>query len=217
MKASLKGRYEYETDKAAATSATSTVVIPAGDFKLRASMTDATFVNGPSLNGLSLALEKPGSFIFDYNVPKNDFRFQFMNSLKVLEKPLNMTYIHSYNDNRTALEGTLLLDSANKVSASHMLGSRNGKMKYTYLHKGVTSFEPCYDFGKNAWDFALSRKVYGDDVVKASYQTSSQVLGLEWSRNSKTSGCFKVLATFKMAEESKMPKLMAESTWNFDM
>jgi len=71
MKASLKGRYEYETDKTAATSATSTVVIPAGDFKLRASMTDATFVKGPSLNGLSLAVEKPGCFIFDYNVPKN--------------------------------------------------------------------------------------------------------------------------------------------------
>jgi len=118
-----------------------------------------------------------------------------MNSVKVVEKPLNMTYIHSYNDNRTALDGTLVLDSANKVSVSHMLGSRNGKMKYTYLHKGVTSFEPCYDFGKNEWDFALSRKVYGDDVVKASYQTSSQVLGLEWSRNSKTSGCFKVYKT----------------------
>lgn len=216
MKASLKGRYDYDTDKAA-TSATSTVVIPAGDFKLRASMTDATFVKGPSLNGLALAVEKPGSFIFDYNVPNNDFRFQFMNSVKVLDKPLNMTYIHFKNDNRTALEGSLVLDSANKVSLSHMLGSKNGKLKYSYVHKGVTTFEPCYDLGKDAWDFALSRRVYGDDVVKASYQTSSQVLGLEWSRNSKTNGCFKVSAIFKMGEESKKPKLMAESTWNFEM
>lgn len=67
MKASLKAK--YETDKAAATGA-ATIAFNAGDFKLRASMTDATVVNGPSLNGLALAVEKPGSFIFDYNVPK---------------------------------------------------------------------------------------------------------------------------------------------------
>lgn len=65
MKASLKGR--YETDK---TSAAATVAFNAGDVKLRASMADATVVNGPSLNGLVLAIEKPGFFVVDYNVPK---------------------------------------------------------------------------------------------------------------------------------------------------
>ncbi|KAL2894629.1 Outer envelope pore protein 24A chloroplastic [Bienertia sinuspersici] len=69
MKASLKGKYEYETEKAA-TSAISTLAIPAGDLNLRASITDASFVKGPSLNGLSLSLEKPGFFVIDYNVPK---------------------------------------------------------------------------------------------------------------------------------------------------
>lgn len=115
-----------------------------------------------------------------------------MNSVRVLEKQLNMTYIHSKNDNRTILDGTLVLDSSNKVSANHMLGSTNGKLKYTYVHKGVTTFEPSYDLKKNSWDFALSRRVYGDDVLKASYQTSNQILGLDWSRTSKTNGCFKV-------------------------
>lgn len=216
MKASLKGKYEYDTDKAA-TSAISTIALPAGDFKLRASLTDANFVKGPSFNGLALSLEKPGSFIFDYNVPKKDIRFQFMNSVRVLEKPLNMTYIHNRNDNRTILEGTLVLDSSNKVSANHMLGSKNGKLKYTYVHHGVTTFEPSYDLGKNSWDFALSRRVYGEDVLKASYQSSNQILGVDWSRNSKSNGCFKVSAIFNLAEEVKMPKLMAESTWNFEM
>ncbi|CAO2817806.1 unnamed protein product [Amaranthus hypochondriacus] len=216
MKASLKGKYEYDADKAA-TSAISTLAIPVGDFKLRTSLTDATFLKGPSLNGLLFSLEKPGFFIFDYNVPKKDFRFQFMNSIRVLEKPLNMTYIHHQGDNRTILEGSLVLDSCNKVSANHMMGSKNGKLKYSYVHQGVTTFEPCFDLGKNSWDFALSRKVYGDDVVKASYQTSNQNLGLEWSRNSKTNGCFKVSAIFNLAEEVKVPKLYAESTWNFEM
>lgn len=65
MKASFKAR--YDTDKA---TASSTVAFNAGDFKLRASMTEATVIKGPSLNGLALAVEKPGSFIIDYNVPK---------------------------------------------------------------------------------------------------------------------------------------------------
>ncbi|XP_011012607.1 PREDICTED: outer envelope pore protein 24B, chloroplastic-like [Populus euphratica] len=212
MKASLKGK--YDNDK---TSTAATVAFNAGDVMLRASITDATVVNGPSLNGLALAVEKPGFFIIDYNVPKKDFRFQFMNSVKVVDKPLNLTYIHCRGDNRTILDGTLVVDSANKISANYMLGTENCKLKYTYVHGGLTSFEPCYDFAKNSWDFAGSRKVYGDDVFRAVYQTSSKNLGLEWSRNSKLNGNFKVSASINLAEESKMPKLTAESTWNFEM
>lgn len=116
-----------------------------------------------------------------------------MNSVRVVDKPLNLTYIHSQGDNRTILDGTLVLNSANKVSANHVLGTGNGKFKYSYVHGGVTTFEPSYDLAKNSWDFAVSRRVYGDDVFRASYQTSSKLLGLEWSRNSKVNGSFKVI------------------------
>nr|DAD40680.1 TPA_asm: hypothetical protein HUJ06_015003 [Nelumbo nucifera] len=187
MKTSLKAR--YETDKS---SAAATLAINAGDVKLRASMTDATVVNGPSLNGLSLSVEKPGFFIVDYNVPRQDVRFQFMNTIRVAEKPLNLTYIHGRGDNRTVLDGTLVLDSANKVSANYVFGSGNCKLKYAYVHGGVRTFEPCYDLTKNSWDFAVSQRVYGEDVFRASYQTSSKLLGLEWSRDSKLNGTFKV-------------------------
>lgn len=125
-----------------------------------------------------------------------DIRFQFINTVRVGDKPLNLTYMHSTGDSRTVLDGTLIFDPANKVSANHMLGSGNCKLKYTYVHQGVTSFEPSYDVAKNSWDFAVSRRVYGDDLLKASYQTSSKLLGLEWSRNSKHSGCFKVYLSF---------------------
>ncbi|ESR48203.1 Outer envelope pore protein 24B [Citrus sinensis] len=214
MKASLKGRYETDKDRGVAAA---TVAFNAGDVKLRASLTDATVVNGPSLNGLALAVEKPGFFIVDYNVPKKDFRFQFMNSVRVADKPLNLTYIHGRGDNRTILEGTLVFDSANKVSANHVLGSGNCKLKYTYVHGGLTTFEQWYDLAKNSWDFAVSRKVYGDDVFRASYQTSSKALALEWSRNSKINGDFKIQAALNLAEELRVPKLTAESTWNFEM
>ncbi|XP_022768943.1 outer envelope pore protein 24A, chloroplastic [Durio zibethinus] len=211
MKASLKGRYTNEKSCAAVT-----LAVNAGDVKLRASMTDATVISGPSLNGLTLAVEKPGFFIIDYDVPKKDYRFQFMNSVRVAEKPLKLTYIHSRGDNRTIVDGALAFDSANKVSANYVLGTRNCKLKYSYVHGGVTTFEPSYDFGKNAWDFAISRRVY-DDVFKASYQTVSRDLALEWSRNSKFTGTFKISASVNLAEESKIPKFIAESTWDLEM
>ncbi|KAL0325724.1 UNVERIFIED_CONTAM: Outer envelope pore protein 24A, chloroplastic [Sesamum radiatum] len=192
MKASFKAR--YEPDKAAAAA---TVSVNAGDLKLRASMTDATVVNGPSLNGLSLAVERPGFFVVDYNVPKKDFRFQFMNTVRVAEKSLNLSYTHLKNDARTIVDGTFVIDSANKVSVNHVLDTSNTKLKYSYLHGGLTTFEPSYDLGKNTWDFAVSRRVYGDDVFRATYQTSSKNLGLEWSRSSKLNGSFKVNAVVR--------------------
>ncbi|RWV79160.1 hypothetical protein GW17_00059755 [Ensete ventricosum] len=63
--ATVKGR--YEVNKSATTVATLTT--NGGDVRLKASMTDATFVRGPSLNGLALSLEKPGAFILDYHIP----------------------------------------------------------------------------------------------------------------------------------------------------
>ncbi|XP_077224536.1 outer envelope pore protein 24B, chloroplastic-like [Tasmannia lanceolata] len=213
MKASVKGKYDTEKSSASAT-----LAINVGDVKLRASMTDATVVNGPSLNGLGLALEKPGAFIIDYNVPRKDVKFQFMNSVNVLDKKVNLMYMHGHGDNRTILDGTLVFDSANKVSANYVFGSADCKLKYTFLHgEGARTFEPCYDLSKNTWDFAVSQKFYGDDVVKASYKTSNKQLGLEWSRNSKISGSFKITASLNLAEEIKAPKLSAETTWDFEM
>ncbi|KAI3895635.1 hypothetical protein MKW98_025426 [Papaver atlanticum] len=212
MKASVKGI--YDTDKS---SALGTVVFNAGDVKLKASLTDATVANGPSLNGLALSVEKPGFFAIDYNVPKKDVSFRFMNTVRVMEKPLSLTYVHGQGDNRTMLDGTFVFDNANKVSANYMFGSGNCKLKYSYVHGGVRTFEPCYDVSKNTWDFAMSQKVYGDDTFKATYQTSSKNLGLEWSRNSKINGTFKISASVNLADETKRPKLRAETIWDFEM
>lgn len=68
MKAALKGKYDIDKNGGAV----ATVTVNAGDVKLRASA-DATVINGPSLTGLTLAVEKPRSFIVDYNVSKKVF------------------------------------------------------------------------------------------------------------------------------------------------
>ena len=69
MKATVKGRYEGDKATANATLALSA----AGDLRLRASATDAAFAAGPSLDGLTLTLEKPGSFLLDLK-PHNKVR-----------------------------------------------------------------------------------------------------------------------------------------------
>lgn len=117
-----------------------------------------------------------------------------MNTIRVLEKPLSLTYIHFHAPNRTTMDGTLTFDPANKVSCNYAFGTGNVRAKYAYAHGSLrrTVFEPSYDFSKGAWDFALSRKFEGDDTIRASYETSRKNLKLEWSRDSKINGIFKV-------------------------
>lgn len=103
-----------------------------------------------------------------------------MNTATIVDKQVNMTYTHMKSQNRTILDGTLLLDPSNKLSANYTVGSRNCKVKYSHVHRGVATFEPCYDFGKNSWELALSKTVVNGNVVRASYETSSKVFGLEW-------------------------------------
>ncbi|KAG8492938.1 hypothetical protein CXB51_010153 [Gossypium anomalum] len=157
-----------------------------GDLKLRASLSDTNFSDGSTLNfdDLLLSVEKPGSFIIDFDIPQKDVQFQFMNTFKVEGKQINWSYTHMRNDHRAVLDGTLVFDTANKLSARHELGSFNCKLKYSYVHRGLTTFEPCYDLEKKSWDLAVSRRILGGDLVKANYETLSQVLGVEWSCSS---------------------------------
>ncbi|KAK8572547.1 hypothetical protein V6N12_028600 [Hibiscus sabdariffa] len=206
MRTSLKGRYTNDRSTAVVT-----LTANAGDVKLLASMSDVTFVRGPRINNLTFTVEKPGSFIIDYDVPK-----KFMNSIRVAGKPLRLTYNHEHGGNRTVMDGALVLDSDNKVSANYVFGTRDLRLKYSYVHGGASTYEPCYDLGKNAWEFSVSRALL-DDVFKATYESWTRDFALEWSRNSKSNGIFKISATVNMAGGSKMPKILAESIWELDL
>lgn len=227
-------------------SAAASLAIKAGDVKLKASITDATVRYGPSLQGISISLEKPSSFLISYNVPDKDVKFEFMSSIGVAERPLNLTYKHEHGKNLTAVEGTFVVDAKNKVWANYDVGSGAGKVKYSYTEVGgMRTYEPCYDFSKdswdfafsqklkyrdgemgvvkasyanNSWDFSVSHKVYGEaSAVTASYKTASNQLGLEWSAKSKMTGCLKFSASLNVAEKLKTPELGVESTWDFEI
>ncbi|WVZ61330.1 hypothetical protein U9M48_011228 [Paspalum notatum var. saurae] len=226
MKATLKGR--YEGDKA--TAATTLAVPAAGDLRFKASATEACFANGPSLKGLTLTLEKPGAFLVDLKPHNQDARFQFMNSALVLDRRVSLTYTHSTSlatvvapapapPSRTALDCSVTFDPNNKVNLSHTLGSGGCRLKYTYAHGAdrLTTIEPLFDTTKNAWEFAVTRKFEGGDAVKGTYQASTKLLGLEWTRDSKAGANFKVATTFDLSDQSKAPKLIAESTWNYEI
>ncbi|XWS68877.1 hypothetical protein CRYUN_Cryun04dG0131600 [Craigia yunnanensis] len=152
-----------------------TVATNPGELKLRASLSDTTSQMGA--NFLSVSSRNIAIFLS----VENDVQFLFLNTFKVENKQVNWTYTHVRNENRTVPDGTLLLDTANKLSASHELGSVNCKLKYSYVHRGLKTFELCYDLAKKSWDLAVSRRVLGGDLIKATYEASNRVLGVEWS------------------------------------
>ncbi|XP_041008794.1 outer envelope pore protein 24B, chloroplastic-like [Juglans microcarpa x Juglans regia] len=195
-----------------------TLAVSAGEVDLRASVSDDASACWPTFGILSFAVEKPGSFSIDYDVPKKDVRFQFTKNLNMLERPLNLTYTHVMSENRTLLNGTLELDSANKLSANYEFYSGNCKLKYSYAHGGTT-LEPCYDFGNKSLDLAASQRFLDGNLIGATYKTSSKTLGLEWSSNSKHNKNlrFKVSALLELAKGLHMPILNAESFWDFSL
>ncbi|KAL0360696.1 UNVERIFIED_CONTAM: Outer envelope pore protein 24, chloroplastic [Sesamum radiatum] len=217
MEASLTAKYQPEKASAAAT-----ISFVVRDFMLRASISDAVVVNGPSLNGLSLTLEKPRCFAIDYDVPKKDYEFKSFHNLLLGGKPLNLSYTRTKSDAiqgdaRTILAGSLVMDLANKVSVNHVPEAGIMKLGYTYEYGGSTTFEPSYDVLKNSFELAVSHRVHEDNVLRATFDTSSKTLGVELSQRSKLNGSLKILASFNLADEQKMPKLYAETTWDFEM
>lgn len=117
-----------------------------------------------------------------------------MNSVCLAEKLVSLTYRHAWRENRTALDCSVEFDPANKLAVNYALPT-GCKVKYVYAHGEMprrTVLEPSYDLSKNAWDFAVSRKFDGGDSLKATYLTSTKILGVEWSRDSKINGSFKV-------------------------
>lgn len=64
-KAQVKTKYD-----AAANAATATLSFPVGDLKLKATCADSTIVPGEGLSsrGVALGVEKPGTFMIDYDM-----------------------------------------------------------------------------------------------------------------------------------------------------
>jgi hypothetical protein len=99
-------------------------------------------------------------------------RFQFMTSASVWGKPLKLTYIHAQKRNSFATE--------------------RGQLKYTYVHTSGTTLEPSFDFHTDSWHFAAARKVGPHDNARVCFDGHHKTLGLEWTRDSKEYGAFKV-------------------------
>lgn len=65
-RASLKAKYDSGIHLAV-----TTLSMGLGDLILKGSCNDVTFLNGPSLTGVALGVEKPNTFAFDYDCTSN--------------------------------------------------------------------------------------------------------------------------------------------------
>ncbi|EFJ17052.1 hypothetical protein SELMODRAFT_115557 [Selaginella moellendorffii] len=205
---------------AASRSAVGVLTVEAGDLLLRASCTDDTFASGPSLDGLSLGVEKPGSFLFDYDLGSRSPKFHFSSTANVMgSRTLNLCYTHHQSDpSSTAVEAALTLDPKNKLGLSYDFASQAGRARYSFVHdRSGACLEPAFHLGTKTWDFGVSRKVSKEDSIKATYKGLDKSIVVDWSRASKDgTGPFKIYADIPLARESsKPPKLMMEKTWSY--
>ncbi|XP_072991907.1 outer envelope pore protein 24, chloroplastic-like [Typha latifolia] len=222
MTATLAAKYETNKKPSASVFFNSTI----GQVKLSTSVKDVALGGSPSLQDASFSLEKPGSFSVNY--ANKNVTFKFMNSITVLTKAVDFTYTHEHPANRTVVDGTFPFDKGNKMTVNYGLGTGDCKVKYKYergeKEKRQVVVEPTYDVMKDAWDLAVMGTFEDTDVIKATYATKSNVLGVEWSRKTrgKVNWSLKVstsinLAEFNLAERKAIPKFMAETKWNYDI
>lgn len=115
-----------------------------------------------------------------------------MSSAKVVGKDVKLTYIHAHRANAAVLETSVVLDPKNKITGEYSFQGQRGKLKYVYVREGSTTLEPGYDFGSESWYFTLSQKFSTDDTLKATYDAAKMNIGIEWAKESKAVGSFKV-------------------------
>ncbi|PPD99374.1 hypothetical protein GOBAR_DD03605 [Gossypium barbadense] len=81
--------------------------------------------------------------------------------------------------------------NGNKKGLSATLAANPGDLKLR------ASLSDNYDLEKKSWDLAVSRRILGGDLIKANYETLSQVLGVEWSCSSLVNEDGRVKVTFQ--------------------
>ncbi|XP_020573791.1 outer envelope pore protein 24, chloroplastic-like [Phalaenopsis equestris] len=215
MKAKVKGRYEARCGAASAAFS-----VTSDDFKLSATLTDATFSTAPSLTGLALSLHKPGSFSLIFYVIKKDFDFKFINEVTFMGQAMRLAYTHTHaisGNSQMTLLGSTNVNIVNNVGLGYEFCSGVMKVRYAYTHGDLTKkivVEPCLDLSKNAWEFAVTRWIEERDSLMAIYHAGSKELGIEWRQKSKVNGSFKVSACFNLGKLNEFPKLTAESSWS---
>ncbi|CAM6021449.1 unnamed protein product [Sphagnum balticum] len=85
------------------------------------------------------------------------------------------------------------------------------------LHQNMgMSNTPSYDFQSQSWHFGIGHEFGNHDHAKAVYDGHNKNLGLEWTRESKEYGHFKVTATVP-AKDYKLAKMVAEKTWSVNI
>eukprot|EP00245_Coleochaete_scutata_P010844 TRINITY_DN3916_c0_g3_i1.p1 TRINITY_DN3916_c0_g3~~TRINITY_DN3916_c0_g3_i1.p1 ORF type:complete len:214 (+),score=45.26 TRINITY_DN3916_c0_g3_i1:101-742(+) len=209
-KTSLKAKYDSGSN-----SASSTIHVSVDDIRIKATCSDSSLKSGGKLTGVGIGIDKPGAFSLDYELADKAAKFQFSSSATIAAKPVKLTYNHQHKKNLTTLEGTLILDAKNKVTGKYNLKTEKPHLKYSYIHGGNTILEPAYDFEKDSWAFNITHKASSRDTYKASYNSFSKKVGLEWARSPVDTGAFRIEAVLPVDGTGKKPSLILEKTWTF--
>ncbi|KAF3780051.1 Outer envelope pore protein 24A [Nymphaea thermarum] len=88
--ASVKGKYESHGRPAS-----TMLTVNVSNVKLKASITNATFISGPSFNDLSLSIEKLSAFIINYNVPRKVNLFPLISLASFVSSSTSSCYFDS--------------------------------------------------------------------------------------------------------------------------
>merc|ERR1712224_364540 len=125
--------------------------------KVRADDSGLRGGNGGLRNGLVLSARKEGHFTFAYDMGRDAPALTFLSNARLGDRDVALKYTHELKGKNNHLQGRVEIDDKNTATIGWNLHGfdapdyRQLNVRWNYRHDDKWSFEPSYDFGREAF------------------------------------------------------------------
>jgi len=194
--------------------------------KVRADDSGLRGGNGGLRNGLVLSARKEGHFTFAYDMGRDAPALTFLSNARLGDRDVALKYTHELKGKNNHLQGRVEIDDKNTATIGWNLHGfdapdyRQLNVRWNYRHDDKWSFEPSYDFGREAFAAKVNHHLDDDNHLSARYDAHANTGSLEWTNHSIGGpGALRVSATSSLADDGlkSMPNLHVSKVFDLDL
>eukprot|EP00898_Chlorokybus_atmophyticus_P001179 jgi/Chlat1/2061/Chrsp17S02530 len=181
------------------------------DVTLKLSLLDKHFNELDDFRDVKVAVEKPGSFSYEWDAAAKALAASLQSSAVIRGKNVKLTYANNQKKGTASLTTAVSFNNANSATVKYNCTTDKFDVKYSWLADDRNLFEPSYDFDKEAWSVGWTRQTHPHDKVKLSYNSGTKDAALNWTNT--RSGTLSVTAILPLATANQKPVFSFEKTF----
>ncbi|QDZ19997.1 hypothetical protein HOP50_03g25150 [Chloropicon primus] len=182
--------------------------------------------NGSLTDGLVVSARKDGHFTFQYDVGSDSPSLTFLSNARVANKDVALKYHHDVKGKGNRLQGRVDIDDKTSATVGWNLHGfdapdyKQFDLKLNYRHDDKWSFEPSYDFGREAFAARVNHHLDDENSLSMHYDAHSNQGSLEWTNHSIGGpGALRVSATSSLSDSGlkQMPSITASKVFDLEL